>query len=742
MTDESKEGLMLPTELILRIAVFSHPYDVSQTLFRLNRTFYAALHALPPTFVTQNLKIVLRSPNDLHYLTWKRLSPVYLAVLTLTYGFSEQVCKLIEDLPRKRLLLALDGLPAHVFVHPAYIRPAITFLAKIDAAEALRGILRHLFQNELLPIPKVDLNTHLAKAVGEAMTSESLNVLRMFFEFPKDGAYHPRKGIRVPGPRAALASTRGFKSVEVMRLIFSDPRGNLLSYRRKIVGQLGFSQLELLPTMLEEFCGPDDVLGELEKFLNLKIFSNAECREAFLRILDDERVEIHPTTLQVALAAAVRDSVELTQRIIDVARRFDINLFKKSSERSMIFDFATVEIMPVLMTAPYFRVKRKLVTTVAMRGMDDAVLMLLDHPSVRDTEARARLMMAAAKDAASLGKFNVVKALHERGGLVMCPDPDAPCLLLIAIGQYGDEQAEVMEGILTLMNGEPCCHLPNDEIWSQAFRIPDARCIKMLLPFEEHYENFKDGIDMTLEGEEFFLHLHEKIDCGDDAMWNSLHCAVCHGMPRLANYILTELDEDRPSVISDLLKRAIAVEQPGIVTALLSYCSPEMLDELDCTEVFLEESLNMCAFSTPHILEVKERCLRAFVDHDEARKRLDVRTIVFNQLNPSALAVFVGFANDHPESDFFDPAANDHELLKCLCRTGTQFIFAGRDFLWHEDGRLRTACVSNLLKSPKVDPSIENMALIERTRTARDWDLLKVLLQDSRVKARYQQVEA
>ncbi|KAJ3110983.1 hypothetical protein HDU96_006112 [Phlyctochytrium bullatum] len=222
---------MLPIELILRIAIFSHPYDVSQTLFRLNRAFYAALHALPATFANENLKNIRVSHEcEVHYLNWKRLSPTYLAVLAWMYNFSQQA----------------------------------------------------------------ELNQLLAKAVGEAMTSESLNALRMFFEFPKDRAYNPRKGIRVPGPRAALASGHRFKSVEVMRVVFSEPSGNLLRYRRKLVSRISSLHLELVPTMLEEFCTPDDVLGELDTFLGIS--DKSDCN-AVMRMLDDERVEIKPTTL-------------------------------------------------------------------------------------------------------------------------------------------------------------------------------------------------------------------------------------------------------------------------------------------------------------------------------------------------------------------------------------------------------------------------------------------------------------
>ncbi|KAJ3110982.1 hypothetical protein HDU96_006111 [Phlyctochytrium bullatum] len=399
----------------------------------------------------------------------------------------------------------------------------------------------------------------------------------------------------------------------------------------------------------------------------------------------------------------------MTRRIIDVARQFDVNLFKKSRENT-IFDYATADTLPVLMATPYFTVTKKIIADVAMSGFDDAVLMLW-------------IIRPLAMLKRGFGKLNVVKALHERGGLVICPNAEEPCLLLKALSRYSDNKVEAMEGILALMEGQPCCHLPNDVIWSKAFLVPDVRCIKMLLPFEEHYEDFKDDIDTALEGEDFFPHLHHTIDCGDDARRNNLHCAVCHGMPKLASYLLYELGEYRPSVIRELLKLAITLEKPGVVTALLTYCWPEMLDELNCTNFFLQQTQDLCAYTACDaggILTRKDKALRAFVDHAEARKRLDVRTIVFNQLNPA------------------DPAANGQELLRIHCRMGTESIAVGREAYWHADDKLRAACVASLLTSERVDPLIDNMAAIEMAKITQEWALLNVLMQDPRVKACYQ----
>ncbi|KAJ3110479.1 hypothetical protein HDU96_006531 [Phlyctochytrium bullatum] len=184
----------------------------------------------------------------------------------------------------------------------------------------------------------------------------------------------------------------------------------------------------------------------------------------------------------------------------------------------------------------------------------------------------------------------------------------------------------------------------------------------MLLPFRENYKDVKDRIDTTLEGEEFFLHLHKLMDCGAEARWNNLRCAVYHGMPELTTFLVQEMEENRPFVIANWLGLAISQRHPGVVTALLSHCSAEMLDELNCTNIFLEQSLDACSGSSSEFHEKQKPALRAFVDHDGARKRLDVESIIFNQLNPAALTVFVEFANDPPESDFFDPAADDNEL--------------------------------------------------------------------------------
>ncbi|KAJ3110480.1 hypothetical protein HDU96_006532 [Phlyctochytrium bullatum] len=315
-------------------------------------------------------------PSEYHLLCLNsnRLHPSYVAALVLKNRFANQLFDLAGGVHQSRFLLAVEGRPPEFFLE--HLQYAIVFLAKIDAAESLRGILRYLLRQETLklPISAVVLNGDLAAAVDEAVSCQSLNVLRMFFEFPKDPAYNPRKGIRVPGPRAALARQHGLKSVEVMRLIFSDPRGNLPQCRRKVVSQFPYAQLELIPAMLQEFCTPDDILGELDPFSVRSMARMAS--DTLLQILNDERMELNLIAFQVALGAAARKNAESTRRVIDLARQLDVDLFKRSG-RHWVFDgIIGAEAIPVIATAPYFRVKESFIRVTAMNGFEDAVLML------------------------------------------------------------------------------------------------------------------------------------------------------------------------------------------------------------------------------------------------------------------------------------------------------------------------------------------------------------------------------
>ncbi|KAJ3094025.1 hypothetical protein HDU96_001882, partial [Phlyctochytrium bullatum] len=114
-------------------------------------------------------------------------------------------------------------------------------------------------------------------------------------------------------------------------------------------------------------------------------------------------------------------------------------------------------------------------------------------------------------------------------------------------------------------------------------------------------------------------------------------------MLKLVNFLLPLLKEDHVPVLRDMLHKAISNDFAAMVSILLSRMSLAQLDELNCTELFLKESLEYSRYDQ----ECTEG-LEACVANPEVRCRLDLQPILLNQSNPSGLGVLVEYSNEHP----------------------------------------------------------------------------------------------
>ncbi|KAJ3100512.1 hypothetical protein HDU96_010306 [Phlyctochytrium bullatum] len=253
--------------------------------------------------------------------------------------------------------------------------------------------------------------------------------------------------------------------------------------------------------------------------------------------------------------------------------------------------------------------------------------------------------------------------LYEEIGLELCRDGDdadlKTCLFCAATASTPDP--DVVEGLLRLHEGRCCRHLSYPRVWESAFKNPDVRVVKLLLPFQLGFDEFNGRIDMKLDGEDFLLQLHSTMDCGIETRRNSMKCAIKEGWTRLIRALARGRKKKGEITVDDYRITSI---QPEVIRALLSVLSPDAWEELVDFQGLLYD-FGYRPYTEDLHQNLEDSILGFF-------KNKHIGSLLCNYLmdmpvgaipNPTALKVF--FADIKPHSSRWVAFATD--LLRRVC---------------------------------------------------------------------------
>ncbi|KAJ3100482.1 hypothetical protein HDU96_010311 [Phlyctochytrium bullatum] len=552
--------------ILLHIAQYVHPYTVAETLPRINRAWHRTLTAAPISFAKANLVYGLPSRFHLQVLDWMRVLPVHVAAFVVENGFlpsaMDVMCRFDDDEHEERM-------------------------------ERMREELQKRARRV------TEVNAFLMAAMHEALITRSVNVLQMLLQLHEEKPDMFRPGVVFPVPEDAfnVKDTTWFEpeSWKVARILLSDPRGNTRRFRQLVATKVNLGAN--LPLFLKEFCSPYDSFESLDKCTFEDTHWGDKMKE-LLKVLIDNHIKLSlADLLQICIVATTSvPATDFHESVQEIAKR-DIMLrlsrtsddnaqtvaFREDIDRVVNYSLnsATLELFLNIreLDLPDSQILR-----CYHKCLEPSCLAAMLRSPVYSLKDRTDFAIQLALYAACFGNFNAIQTLHEELGLELCRDagdakPGDFCLFRVA----KIPKPDVIEGVLRLRKGRGCSHLSYPRVWESAFKNPDVRVVKLLLPFQPGFDEFKGRVDMKLDGEDLMLHLHSTMDCGAGARRNSMECAIEMGWPRLIKALARVLQERSEYTVDDyreFLQYLIGRIEPEVVQALLSVLSPTGLERM------------------------------------------------------------------------------------------------------------------------------------------------------------------
>ncbi|KAJ3117675.1 hypothetical protein HDU96_005960 [Phlyctochytrium bullatum] len=755
--------LAVPPSILLEIAKHLHPYEVTETLPLINRSWRIVIANAPVSFAKENLNHGIPTPFHLEALDWNRVLPMHIAASLVSYGF--RTSEIFEgtgidsywldpqenkDLLR-RSIPVFEKYDAHAFVK--FRKDAVRFFAHINAAQILRRLLHCFLKEESSKLPVSAVNVLLKSAMRTALKSESHDVLKMLLDLPNDELEVDfcrfRSGLVFPDPTAAFAMCGWMwkPTWDTVQVLLSHPRGNTLEFRRMVTSRVDLG-ISLVP-FLKDFCSPDDDLGEL-KTLTIGTEEWKQFSTELLQALNDNRIKFGRSVYSKILDTAFQtDCIQLMHKIVEVAARRGVDIFAFNDEELWdpftddderwdqdpdsywnplrIACLSNTDIaLRFLLNSPQLQASTRLLTHTAFRGcLPTHVATVLTHPGF-SLEQRPDDVLSIAAVAAFEGNVTAIQILHEKFGLEMAHFQSSE-----ECSWYNPSTHVVFK----LTGRSRCSHVSFASLWELAFT--DSKFMKLLLPLYTEFDALRNQIDMELEDEEFFIHIHAAMDCSAEARRISLKHALNQEWPRLIKFLITVMPTaELPGMISFLFKC-----KKETVDVLLSNISPTAWKELiDLPRFYCEASVRSYEQGIPSdkLYTTFAYLIQILLHHPNTHDCVNfdfIDTLPAGRVpHPAAVGVLLTLSKKkgQPEGDIhFDPVTHGATLLRRMC--------LDEDTVDGKDNMLRAEVVLILLDIGEVDPvtMVDGPALVAKAYQMERLEVLSVLLEDMRMMKHY-----
>ncbi|KAJ3109591.1 hypothetical protein HDU96_007173 [Phlyctochytrium bullatum] len=656
---------------------------------------------------------------------------------------------------RKLCFQVFQRYGVNYFVRASSGKEVVEFLAGIDAAEMLRDLLKRLACIEEPPSTSEYVVDLIALAMRNALHSRSHNVLRMLLELQKDEEVFP-DGVRFPDPFAMLVMLVREKQQlldgmlmddmledelleygwlgdvminesgwNVLRVILSDPHGNTLLARQKVMFE--FSLGIFLPDFLDDFCSSDDSLG----LVHHRTFKDDRWKKnpsGLVELMKDKRFVLGDENLCDIFNIAAEMNFDLVlNEVLKATERLGVNNpdYSPFSCRSKEFlpiacRHGNATALDLLLNWPNLKSWDTILQKSALECEDSLVSKLLHHPRFAMKD-RPDLASNLAISAFYAGKFKVFQVLQElHGPHLFCPKADGSCAI------HSKAECDVRP---TSSQGPGLRRrrLPFPTIWEAAFDNPNVLGVKLMLPFQKGFEEISRQINMKIEGAEFLIRLHTIADWGGRIRRKSLLLAVNQGWTKLVQALIPVVDlpkSDLKEIFSELDS-----SQPPIIESFLSSIPATVLDEVVDFPYILANFSPFLRFDQDppsKRLRCYELSFQLLLNNPHTRRLLNFPDGLVNIPHPIALKLLLAFSTVHPTEFPFDGNSLLRRLWFNDSYNGDMYDFPAR-----------AAAIEVILRDGRADPLADDLAFIAQAAERKWLRVVKVFLDDPRVKKHY-----